>query len=424
MVAIFLLISLFTLLFCAFPIGIATGIATALTMSLFAPEIPLQMIAQKAITALASFPLLAIPFFMFAGNLMGGAGISRRLVDLADSCVGALTGGLALITVIASSLFAAISGSSPATVSAIGSIMIKEMDKRGYDSAYSTAVAACSGTIGVLIPPSIPFVVYCIVAKTSVGDMFIAGIIPGLMFSAALMVTAYIIAQKRGYKGNKNTKHFDSTLKESIWALITPIIVLGGIYAGIFTPTEAAVVAIFYSIFVGHFIYKELSWRDIYECAASAAMLNGIIFYSLGFALAFGVFLALEHIPQLLLASVMALTTSKVIILLILNIFFLFLGCFFDNIAATIILTPILLPLIVSIGMDPIQFGILMTVNFAIGFVTPPVGGNLNVASAVSGVPIHLIAKESIPFMIAMLICLLIITFVPACSMGILNLLK
>ena len=424
MVAVFLLVTLFALLFAAVPIGLATGISTALTMYLFTPDVPLQMLAQRSVTALASFPLLAIPFFIFAGNLMGGAGISRRLVDLAESLVGAIAGGLALITVIACSFFAAISGSSPATVSAIGSIMITEMDKKGYAPSFSTAVAACSGTIGVLIPPSIPFVVYSIVAKTSIGEMFIAGIVPGLMFTAALMVTAYIISKKRGYTGRKSVKPIRQAFRDSIWALITPIIILGGIYTGVFTPTEAAIAAIYYSIFIGMFVYKELTLKDIYECAHKAALLNGITFYGLGYAIAFGVYLALERIPQFLVAEVTAFTSSKVLILLILNVFFLFLGCFMDNIAATIILTPILLPLITSLGMNPLQFGVLMTVNFAIGFVTPPVGANLSVASAISGVPIHTIAKESIPFIIAMLICLMLITFVPACSLGLLSILK
>lgn len=424
MVAVFLLVTLFALLFCGFPIGLASGLATGLSMVLFTPDIPLQMLAQRSITALSSFPLLAIPFFIFAGNLMGGAGISRRLVVLAESIVGTLTGGLALITVIACSFFAAISGSSPATVSAIGSIMIKEMDKRGYAPKFSTAVAACSGTIGVLIPPSIPFVIYCVVAKESIGDMFIAGIVPGLLFTAALMVTAYFISKKRGYVGRENTKPLGAAFKESIWALLTPVIILGGIYSGVFTPTEAAIVAIYYSIFVGLFVYKELKLKDIYKCAYNSALLTGITFYGLGFAIAFGVFLALERIPQLLVMEVMMLTSSKVVILLLLNAFFLFLGCFMDNIAATIILTPILLPLVQSIGMDPLQFGVIMTVNFAIGFVTPPVGVNLSVASAISGVPIHIIAKESIPFMIAMLLCLMIITFVPWTSLGFLSILR
>lgn len=417
MEAIFLLSMLFFLLFIAVPIGLATGISTAVTIYIFSPTVPLQMLAQRSVSALASFPLLAIPFFIFAGNLMGGAGISRRLVELAESMVGAITGGLALITVMACTFFAAISGSSPATVSAIGSIMVGEMDKRGYAPSFSTAVAACAGTIGVLIPPSIPFVIYCIVAKTSIAKMFIAGIIPGLMFSAALMITAFFISKKRGYGGKKSAKPLGTALKEAFWALMAPVIILGGIYSGVFTPTEAAVVAIYYSIFVGVFIYKELSLKDIYECAYKSSLLNGITFYGLGYAIAFGVYLALERIPQNLVAWVTILTTSKFLILIILNVFFLFLGCFMDNIAATIILTPILLPLVTSIGMDPIQFGVLMTVNFAIGFVTPPVGANLSVASAISGEPIHIIAKESIPFIIAMLLCLAFVTYMPSVTL-------
>ncbi len=424
MIAAFLLVTLFAFLLTGFPIGIATGIATALSMVLFTPEIPLQLMAQKAITALDSFPLLAIPFFMFAGNLMGSGGISRRLVNLADSLVGTIAGGLALVSTLASAFFAAISGSAPATVSAIGSIMIPEMDKRGYATSFSTAVAACSGTIGVLIPPSIPFVVYSIVAKTSISDMFIAGIIPGIMFTIGIMITGYLESKKRGYVGKERAIPLLKALGDSFWALLVPILILGGIYSGAFTPTEAAVAAIFYCIFIGKFIYKELTYKDIFECARSAATLHGVTMYGMGFALAFGVFLALNQVPQFLLAQVMNATSNKILILLILNVFFLCIGCFMGNITATIILTPILLPLIVSIGMSPIQFGILLTVNLAIGFVTPPVGCNLNVASAISGIPIHVIAKECMPFMVAMIICLMLITFVPGVSLGLLQFIR
>ncbi len=424
MIAAFLLTALFAFLLTGFPIGISTGLATALSMKLFTPDVPLQLIAQKAITALESFPLLAIPFFMFAGNLMGSGGISRRLVNLADSFVGTIAGGLALVTALASAFFAAISGSAPATVSAIGSIMIPEMKKRGYKSSFSTAVAACSGTVGVLIPPSIPFVVYSVVARTSIGDIFIAGILPGLLVTASIMITSFVISKKRGYVGREKSLPIGTALRDASWALVVPVLILGGIYSGIFTPTEAAVAAIFYCMFVGKFVYKELSWRDIFECARSAATLNGITMYGMGFAMAFGVFLALNHIPQMLLSFIMEATTNKILILLVLNVFFLCLGCFMDNIAATIILTPVLLPLINSIGMHPIHFGVLMTVNLAIGFVTPPVGANLNVASAISGEPIHVIAKEALPFMFAMTISLLAITFIPPVTMGLVNLLR
>ena len=424
MIAVFLLVALFFFLMAGFPIGISTGIATALSMKIFTPDVPLQLIAQKAITGLESFPLLAIPFFMFAGNLMGSGGISRRLVNLADSFVGTIAGGLALVTTLASAFFAAISGSAPATVSAIGSIMLPEMKKRGYKTSFSTAVAACSGTIGVLIPPSIPFVVYSVVARTSIGDIFIAGIVPGLIFTVAIMITGYIIAKKRGYVGREQTLPIGTALKDSAFALVVPVLILGGIYSGVFTPTEAAVAAIFYCAVVGKYVYKELSYKDIYECARAAATLNGITMYGMGFAMSFGVFLALNHIPQLLLSFIMEATTNKILIMLALNVFFLFLGCFMDNIAATIILTPVLLPLITSIGMDPIHFGVLLTVNLAIGFVTPPVGANLNVASAISGVPIHIIAKEAIPFMMAMTICLMLITYIPVLTMGLVGLLR
>jgi len=413
---------LFTLMFLGFPIAIATGLATGLTMALFT-NLPLQVIAQKAVSGLESFPLLAIPYFMYAGNLMGSGGISRRLADFAESLVGAVAGGLALVTVLASAFFAAISGSAPATVSAIGSIMIPEMEKRGYDRSFSAAIAASAGTIGVLIPPSIPFVVYSIVAKTSIGDMFVAGVVPGLMFTAVLMSVAYVISKKRGYRGKpkEQRKPVWIAFKDAIWALFAPIIVLGGIYSGVFTPTEAAVVSAVYCAFVGKFIYKEMTLKDIVHAARLAGQLNGVTMYGMGFSMAFAFFLAYQGIPQTLLQSVLAVTSNKVALLLMLNLFFLFLGCFMDNIAATIILTPVLLPLMKQIGVDPIHFGIILTVNLSIGFVTPPFGVNLNVASALTKVPLITIAREAIPMITVMIVALAVMTFVPACSLWLLS---
>lgn len=415
----FIISALFALMFLGFPIGISTGLATAITILIFTPDISLQIIAQKAVSGLESFPLLAIPFFMYAGNLMGSGGISRRLVEFAESLVGAIAGGLALVTVLASTFFAALSGSAPATVSAIGSIMIPEMKKRGYANSFSAAVSACSGAIGVLIPPSIPFVVYSIVAKTSVADMFIAGIIPGLMFSAGLMFVAYMISKKRGYVGKpkEQRKPLWIAFKDAIWALFAPIIILGGIYTGAFTPTEAAVVAIVYSAIVGKFIYKEMTLKEILEAAKLTGQLNGITMYGMGFSMTLGFFLAFQAIPQALLEAVLSVTTNKIFILLLLNLFLLFLGCFMDNIAATIILTPVLLPLMAKIGVNPIHFGIFLTVNLSIGFVTPPFGVNLNVASALTKVPITTIAKEALPLITIMIVALMLITYFPAFSM-------
>lgn len=415
----FIISALFALMFLGFPIGISTGLATAITILIFTPDISLQIIAQKAVSGLESFPLLAIPFFMYAGNLMGSGGISRRLVEFAESLVGAIAGGLALVTVLASTFFAALSGSAPATVSAIGSIMIPEMKKRGYANSFSAAVSACSGAIGVLIPPSIPFVVYSIVAKTSVADMFIAGIIPGLMFSAGLMFVAYMISKKRGYVGKpkEQRKPLWIAFKDAIWALLAPIIILGGIYTGAFTPTEAAVVAIVYSAIVGKFIYKEMTLKEILEAAKLTGQLNGITMYGMGFSMTLGFFLAFQAIPQALLEAVLSVTTNKIFILLLLNVFLLFLGCFMDNIAATIILTPVLLPLMAKIGVNPIHFGIFLTVNLSIGFITPPFGVNLNVASALTKVPITTIAKEALPLIAIMIVALMFITYFPAFSM-------
>lgn len=408
------------------PIGITLGLATAI--SLFATtDFPMMMLAQKAATGLDSFPLLAIPFFILAGSIMCNGGISRRLVNLADSLVGFVTGGLAMVTVLACMFFAAISGSGPATVSAIGSFMIPSMKERKYDGGFAAAITAAAGTIGVIIPPSIPFVIYCVVAQTSIGDMFIAGIVPGIIIGIALMLVCYFTARKRGYKSTKEPptwKNVCAAFKEAVWALIVPVIILGGIYGGIFTPTEAAVVAVVYSVIIGKFVYKELDGKTMYECLRTSALINGATEFMIGLSMAFASYLALAQIPAGIAAWLSELTDSTVLILLVLNIFLLILGCFVDNIAAVIILTPILLPVVKAVGVDPIHFGLIITVNLACGFISPPYGINLFVASAISGESIEKISISIIPSFIAMIICLFLFTYFPVISLGLLNLLR
>ncbi len=406
------------------PIGITLGLSTAISMALTS-SIPMEMLAQKAVTGLDSFPLLAIPFFILAGALMCNGGISRRLVNFADALVGFITGGLAMVTVLACMFFAAISGSGPATVSAIGSFMIPSMVERKYDSAFAAAISAAAGTIGVIIPPSIPFVIYSIVAQCSIGDMFIAGIIPGIIIGLALMLVCWCTAKKNHYSyvsEPPTLKHVWQTFKEAIWALFVPVIILGGIYGGIFTPTEAAVVAVVYSMFVGKFIYKELDAKTLYECFRQAALINGATEFMIGLSMAFGSYLAMEQIPVHIAAWMQTMTGSPILLLLAINIFLLIIGCFVDNIAAVIILTPILLPVVKAIGIDPIHFGLIITVNLACGFISPPYGINLFVATAISGVSIEKISKAILPSFIAMVICLMLFTYYPPLTMGLLHL--
>ena len=348
-------------------------------------------------------------------------GISRRILDFADALVGWITGSVGMVTVVASMFFAALSGSSPATVTAIGGITIPEMKEEGYDPAYATAISAAAGTIGVIIPPSIPFVIYGVAAQASISDLFLAGIIPGVLIGLVLMGVNYYTAKKHHY-GSKHKfsgKHLWETTKDSIWALLVPVIILGGIYGGIFTPTESAVAAIIYSMFIGVFVYHELNARSIYEAFRDTVLVNGQTTFLVGISMSFARFLTMSQVPTTLAKSILNIS-SPIAILLAINIFLLIVGCFIDNISSTVILTPILLPIVVGIGMSPIQFGIVMTVNLAIGFITPPYGCNLFFASAISNVSVVDIAKKIMPMIAVMLIVLLLLTFVPALSIGIL----
>ena len=408
------------------PIGITLGLSTCIAM-LMTSDIPMIMLAQKSVTGLDSFPLLAIPFFILAGALMCNGGISRRLVALAESLVGYIVGGLAMVTVLACMFFAAISGSGPATVSAIGSFMIPSMKERKYDAGFAAAITAAAGTIGVIIPPSIPFVIYCVVAQCSIGDMFIAGIIPGIIIGIALMLVCYITARKRNYKTMTDRPRFSEVskaFKESFWALLVPLIILGGIYGGIFTPTEAAVVAVVYSVIIGKFVYHELDMRSLYDCLKSTGLINGATSFLIGLSMAFASYLAMAQIPAKMAAWLTTFVDSPFLLLMIINVFLLIIGCFVDNIAAVIILTPILLPVVKMIGIDPIHFGLIITVNLACGFISPPYGINLFVASAISGESIESISKEIIPAFVAMVGCLMLFTYFPIFTLGLLQVIR
>ena len=416
----------FVLIMLSVPIGVALGVATSLTICLTSNIGPV-MVAQKAFTGLDSFTLIAIPFFMLAGNLMALGGIARRIVNLADAAVGKFTGGLGMATVIGCMFFAAISGSGPATVTAMGSIMLPEMEKRGYDRAFSTGLTATAGTIGVIIPPSIPFVIYGVASGTSVGDMFKAGFIPGILIGIGLMIVCWVISKKRGYKGIERTKNDESFLKvflDSLPALMAPVIILGGIYGGIFTPTEAAVVATVYSLFVGKFVYHELTWKIVYESYRSTADMNGFTGLALGFSMSFAAYLTMEQIPAKVANVVLSAVSSKIAIIALIIVILLVVGCFVDNISSCLILTPVFLPMVKAVGMDPVHFGIMMTVALAIGFVTPPYGVNLFVASAVAKLKIEEVSKVAIPFLAAMFVCLLLIAYIEPISMALVWLLS
>jgi len=415
--------SMTLLLALSLPIGISLGFATAITL-VYTNSIPLIMIAQNAFASLDSFPLLAIPFFMLAGSLMSYGGISKRLVTLANAMVGAVIGGLAMVTVTACMFFAAISGSGPATVSAIGSFMIPAMKEKMYDDDFAAALTATAGSIGVIIPPSIPFVIYGVVSGVSVGEMFIAGIIPGLIIGISLMAMSYRIAKKKGYPQSKVNVSAGKAFKDASWALMVPVIILGGIYCGIFTPTESAVVASVYALFIGKFVYKELDFNTIYDAFKDAVLVNGATTFMIGLSMSFAAFLAMEQVPVKIGAWMLSVSSNPAVIFLVIDILLLIVGCFVDNISSMIILTPILLPIVTKAGIDPIHFGLVMTVALATGFVTPPYGANLFVSSAVSGVDMVRISKAVVPFIFIMILCLLLFTYIPSISMSLVWLLR
>ena len=412
-VAILFLI-FFILLMLSVPIGYAIGIATLITLISFS-SIPITMIAQNAVAGVDSFPLLAIPFFMLAGNLMSSGGIAKRLVDFFESIIGHITGGLGMVTVVVCMFFAAISGSAVATVSAVGAFMIPEMVKHGYSKSFSAALTAAAGTIGVIIPPSVPFVIYGVVSGSSITELFTAGFLPGILMGVALIIICYIVSKKNGYKGTDrkpSLKEIFMSFKKAFWAILSPVIILGGIYSGKFTPTEAAVISVVYSFIVGVFIYKELTFKGAYVAFKDAIVVNGATTFMVGLSTAFAALLTMEQIPAKIASFILSISNNGFIVLLLINIFLLVVGMFIDNIPATIILTPILLPIAVSFGMSPITFGIMLTMNLAIGFCTPPYGIDLFVASAISKVGMDQISKQILKLIVGLVIVLLLVTYV------------
>ncbi|MED0667006.1 TRAP transporter large permease [Bacillus badius] len=432
-----LFLSLFLLIALSVPIGIAIGLSTLFTALFFTDSIPVMTLTQKVFTSLDSFPIMAIPFFMMAGILMGKGGVSKRLLDFAGSLVGFVAGGLAMVTVLTCMFFSAISGSGPATVAAIGSFMIPAMEREKYGRGFAAAITASAGAIGVIIPPSIPFVLYGVIGGVSIGSLFLAGILPGIMIGLSLMIASYFIIKRKSVKNAENTasqfnvldetsvtieqmnvkrisfKHVLQTFYEAKWALLTPVIILGGIYGSIFTPTESAAVAIMYGLIVGKFIHKELSWKDVYDSALETIQVIGATLYMIGLSIAFAYVLNIEQIPQQIADFILGFSTNVYVVLLLIILFLLVVGAFLDTIAALVILTPILLPIVTQIGVDPVHFGVILVTALAIGFITPPVGVNLFVASAIGNISIEKIAVAAIPLFIVMLAILFLLSYVP-----------
>lgn len=400
------------------PIAICLGAASFLALYMDG-SVPLLLLVQRMFTGTDSFTLLAIPLFMIAGRLMEWGGISKRLIDLSMKVVGGMYGGLANVSILACMFFAAISGSAPATVVAIGSIMVPAMIKEGYGKSFSVAILAAAGIIGVIIPPSILFVSYGVSIGASIGKLFIAGIIPGVIMGLSLMLFCYIVSRINGWKSSvKPTfRGFLSSLKKSIWGLLMPIIILGGIYGGIFTPTESAAVACIYSLFVGFFVYKELNIKNTYISFYEAGTTSAMVLLIIATATAMGWILTTEQVPLMIAEALSSLAQSRYSLLLFLNIMLLVTGCLMEPNAAIIILGPIFLPLLQQANIDLIHFGVVMVVNMAIGMLTPPLGVNLFVAQSLQkDSTIKSIISAVTPMIIVLLVNLMLFTYIPAIS--------
>ena len=425
----------FILLLIGTPITVSLGVS-ALAAFMYLGDDPIKIV-QMAFRSVGSFPLMALPAFILAGALMEASGVSRRLVKIAESFAGPVTGGLGAATILACVFFGAISGSGPATTAAVGMLMIPAMTKRGYDRGYASAVTASAGGLGIIVPPSIPMVIFGIsgmgmnptpeaVAKfgsfqsLSIPKLFVAGVIPALLIATGLLIANYVRSKRYGYTGLTATWSFKDmfrAIKSGVWSVLAPLIILGGIYTGFFTPTESAIVAIFYTLFVGIFLHKELKLKDLYHALETTTWLTGRVLLILFTATVFGRLLVENQIPAIVAQALLDYTTNLYLIWALIICFLLFVGMFMETLATIMILTPVLLPIMYNVGVDPVHFGVVMIATLAIGFQTPPLGENLFVASGVGGATIEEISVKGIPFAILATIVIFILAYVPQLSL-------
>lgn len=396
------------------PIPIAVAMGTIVGYVFL--DFPFVAIAQAMYTGVEPFPLLTVPLFVFAGSLMEQGGMARRIVGMATSLIGNTTGSLGLVAVLGCTFFAALSGSGPATTAAIGAVMIPSMIKQKYDPAFGGAIAAAGGALGSLIPPSNLMIIYGIVAEQSIPRLFLAGFIPGIIASSMLMACTYLIARKRNYGGDGIAFSWDRVVDAFIagkWALLAPVIILGGIYSGIFTPTEAAAVAVVYAAIIGHFAYRELTIEKVIVCLKITAMISGAVLIIVGPAKAFGELMSLMNVPEMIGDALADVTENPFVLLMIISGILIITGMFLESIAQIILLTPLMLPISVGLGIDPIVFGIIMVISCEVGFLTPPVGANLFVAARITNLGIDRISVAVIPFVFAYVAILVIIAAFP-----------
>lgn len=407
----------FLMVFLNIPIAISLGLTAMI--GLYVGGFQFSMFPNVMYASIGKFALLAIPFFVLAGSIMEYAGISQRLVNFARTCVGHRKSGMITVTVIVCCFFAAISGSGPATVAALGTILIPAMVHQGYDRGMSTALLSASGAIGIIIPPSIAFVVYASCTGASVGALFSAGIIPGILVGVSYIIAALVSSRGTEVQmlPKATAKERWTAFKDAFWALLMPVIILGGIYGGIFTPTEAAGVSVIYGLFVGIFIYKEIHAKELYKVFVEAAVSSATIMFIIACAAVYAWIMTTSGVAANLSAAILAITENKIIILVIINIIFLIAGCFLDANSAFYILLPIITPVLAGIGVNMVHAGVFLTVNMAIGLVTPPVGINLYVGCKSGGVSVAEICRKIIPFLIAGIVSLLLITYIEPISM-------
>jgi C4-dicarboxylate transporter DctM subunit len=423
MVIATLFILLFGLMLVGVPVAVALG-ASTLASTFFFTDMDLMGITSKVFDGLNKYTLMAIPMFILAGSLLARGSAARRIIDFAKSLVGHLPGGLPIAAILASIIFAAISGSSPATVAAIGSVMYGAIKQAGYNEQFAIGTITTAGTLGILIPPSVVFIVYGVSADESIGKLFMAGVIPGLMIGGMMMLMTYLLAKRSGFKSGKMASFKEQFIafKEAFWALLIIVVVIGGIYGGIFTPTEAGAVSVMYAFFVSYFIYKDLKIKDLYKILLDSAQTSAMIFFIIANAMIFAHFLTDEQIPQQITQWILEANVTPLMFLLIVNILLLIMGQFMEPSSVVMITVPLLLPIGVALGVDPIHLGVIMVVNMEIGMLTPPVGLNLFVASGITGLSMGQVIKASLPMTLVLLFGLMLVTYIPAISLWLPNL--
>ena len=415
--SVVLFVLLFAFMFLGMPISIALGLSSLLTILMFAQD-SLASLAIKLFETSEHYTLMAIPYFILGGALMSTGGVAKRLIRFAVACVGHIRGGLAIAAVLACTFFAAVSGSSPATVVAIGSIMIAGMIKQGYTQKFAAGVMANAGTLGILMPPSIVMVVYCAVTEISVGRLFLAGIIPALLLAGILMVAIYVRAriEKLPAQPKASMSEVISSGRDAIPGFLLLAIIMGGIYGGVFTPTEAAAVAAIYAVVVSVFVYKDLTFKDLPHTFVEASKTTVMLMFIIANAMLFAHVLTTERIPQIIAEQIVALGMEPWQFLIVVNIILLIAGNFMEPTAIILILAPIFFPIATQLGIDPIHLGIIMVVNMEIGMITPPVGLNLFVTSGITGMPLMAVVRAAMPWLSILLVFLVIVTYIPSIS--------